>query len=849
MEVITLFKYKDLTNLESTKPPKIENRVLTFKKDENLEFISFLNNKELTEIRFESVQSKLRYLDLSYSAIEKISFNSECPNLQSINIHGSKKESGVLTKFEILVSLPKLKLIDLSYNKNLKEINISADLPELKFLYLQGCGLKDLQNLAKYFVHPELDFNIDANEKLQSPPIEIAKQGKNAIINYFRSIYKDEKVEVDYLFEAKLILVGEERAGKSTIAKALSQEDFEIDLNQKSTEGIDVFKWIIPKQDVKTDKDFRFNIWDFGGQEVYHATHQFFLTKRSLYLFVTEARKDLRFDDFYYWLNIINTLAGKSPVILVQNKTDQSHNDISIELYKKAYPQIYDGLQKVSCNTQHELWKDKHCHTVKCLKLTIYDILRNKILEGIGDKLPISWIEIRKEIADLQAKKLNYIGIEDYFNICKDKGLDKEKALFLSDYFHDLGVFLHFRNDVNLRNTIFLNYEWVTKGIYNVFDNAKIKNETFGQFTDEDLISIWDEPQFKGKEPELLNLMKNEEFKICYQHKKGYYLAPQLFSDKVIKYEWRTNHSNLVFRYNYKFMPKGILSQLIVMLHRYIYKDTFWKYGVLFDYKNTRAIVTENRIENQNIIEIKVEGTEKRDLLRIIGEKIEGINESYTNLVCEEEFACNCSECEKPDNKHYFNLKTINNFINKKRKNLLCSNSAEEVEINCLLGYYIPQEQIKAYEKGGTTNITNIYGNKNTVAQGISGSDIDYSHNINTKDYSENFEKLESLIQTLFDKLSVEHQASYNQIILEIGNKSEKEQNNLLQEVLKFVKDLKDEKEQEKAKKIIDDNRIDITSKFKVVIPLIFAQYEMEFTTKNKFPGSIAELKALFIKK
>ncbi|MEI6140858.1 MAG: COR domain-containing protein [Mariniphaga sp.] len=724
MKEISLFKFEDLIKLESTKPPKIENGVLTFKKDENLEFITFLDSEELKEIRFESGQSKLRYLDLSYTAIRKISFNCECPNLQSITIHGSTEKSGDLRRFEILVNLPMLKLLDLSHNKYLKEITISVDLPELKFLYLGGCGLRDLQNLASYFVRDHFDFTIDKNDYLKSPPIEIAKQGKKAIINYFKSIYKSEKIEFDYLFEAKLILVGEERAGKSTIAKALSQEDFEIDLNEKSTEGIDVLKWMVPKQDAKTDKDFRFNIWDFGGQEVYHATHQFFLTKRSLYLFVTEARKDLRFDDFYYWLNIINTLAGKSPVILVQNKTDQSHNEPSIEPYQKAYPQIWDGLQKVCCNTQHEQWNEKHCHTIGSLKSTIFDILRKRVLEGIGDKLPVSWVEIRKEIADLQAKKLNYIGIEDYYKICETKGLDKERALFLSDYFHDLGVFLHFRNDVNLRNTIFLNYEWVTKGIYNVFDNAKIKNVTFGQFTDEDLISIWDEPQFKGKEPELLNLMKNEEFKICYQHRKGYYLAPQLFSDKVVAYEWRTNTSNLVFRYNYKFMPKGILSQLIVMLHKYIYKDTFWKYGVLFEHKNTRAIVTENRLENKNIIEIKVEGDGKRDLLRLIGEKIEEINESYTNLVCDEEFACNCVECEKSENKHYFNLKTINNFINKKRKYLVCSNSAEEVEINCLLGYYIPQEQLMAYENGGTTNITKIYGNNNFVGQDIKRSII-----------------------------------------------------------------------------------------------------------------------------
>ena len=27
-------------------------------------------------------------------------------------------------------------------------------------------------------------------------------------------------------------------------------------------------------------------VWDFGGQQIYHATHQFFLTKSSLYVLV-----------------------------------------------------------------------------------------------------------------------------------------------------------------------------------------------------------------------------------------------------------------------------------------------------------------------------------------------------------------------------------------------------------------------------------------------------------------------------------------------------------------------------------------------------------------------------------
>ena len=36
----------------------------------------------------------------------------------------------------------------------------------------------------------------------------------------------------------------------------------------------------------------RLAVWDFGGQEIYHATHQFFLTDQSLFVLVWSARAD-----------------------------------------------------------------------------------------------------------------------------------------------------------------------------------------------------------------------------------------------------------------------------------------------------------------------------------------------------------------------------------------------------------------------------------------------------------------------------------------------------------------------------------------------------------------------------
>ncbi len=46
----------------------------------------------------------------------------------------------------------------------------------------------------------------------------------------------------------------------------------------------------------------KLNIWDFGGQEIQHSTHQFFLTTRSLYLLVVDARKGDQISNIEYWL-------------------------------------------------------------------------------------------------------------------------------------------------------------------------------------------------------------------------------------------------------------------------------------------------------------------------------------------------------------------------------------------------------------------------------------------------------------------------------------------------------------------------------------------------------------------
>ena len=63
--------------------------------------------------------------------------------------------------------------------------------------------------------------------------------------------------------------------------------------------------------------------------------------------------------------------------------------------------------------------------------------------------LPRVWIDIRNELEERSSKKIKYISYEDdYLKICERYGMNQERAAYLADFFHDLGVFLHFRDDI-----------------------------------------------------------------------------------------------------------------------------------------------------------------------------------------------------------------------------------------------------------------------------------------------------------------------------------------------------------------------------------------------------------------
>ena len=220
------------------------------------------------------------------------------------------------------------------------------------------------------------------------------------------------------------------------------------------------------------------------------------------------------------------------------------------------------------------------------------NIIKHEIqrLPHVGDKLPRTWVRVRKKIEEIAEQK-NYITDEEFYQICEFNGIaEYDKARQLSNYLHDLGVFLHFKDGSILDRTIILNNSWVTDAVYKVLDNSKIKDELKGRFELLDLNEIWYENDYKKKREELLALML--KFEICYKvENSNLYIVPQLLPINEPLYEWNFEDS-LHFRFVYDFMPKGIITRLIVRLHRFILNSRFvWREGVILEHDFEKALI------------------------------------------------------------------------------------------------------------------------------------------------------------------------------------------------------------------------------------------------------------------
>ncbi len=334
--------------------------------------------------------------------------------------------------------------------------------------------------------------------------------------------------------------------------------------------------------------------------------------------------------NFYYWLNIVELLSDNSPVFIVKNVRDQRVPKIDEPSLKARFANLEPSL---ACDLA----------TDPDALQGIRDFIQYRVqqLPQVGNRLPKSWLAVREA---LEADARNTLDVKDYYAVCAAQGIaEREHQQQVSGYLHDVGVCLHFQDDPLLRKTLILKPEWGTEAVYKVVFDACVQQQQ-GWFSYTDIQRVWCDAQYSDMHSELLQLMKN--FKLCYELPEGkQYIAPRLLAEERPAFDW-DNHENLILRYAYVFMPKGILHQLIVQLHGFIedQQRRVWQYGVVFSQTSgnalTRALVTEDY--NQRQIEVRIHGRHKRDFLTIIDHELQKIHDAFHRFKYEKWIPCQC---------------------------------------------------------------------------------------------------------------------------------------------------------------------------------------------------------------
>lgn len=518
---------------------------------------------------------------------------------------------------EQLLDLNQLEHLYLDRNQLTKLPSEIAKLRNLKRLYLDGnflstmpSNIVELENLEALLLH---------ENQLQLPTEVLGERwGENKdghlLLNYLREL------EIGHpLNETKMLVVGQGGVGKTSLIHALIGKKF--DAGSSKTEGIDIQGLELNLED---KRQVKLNIWDFGGQEIMHSTHQFFMTQRSIYLYVLNARDEQRANRPDYWLNLIEQYGGAdAPIILVINKIDDnpilSLNEASL---KRKYNII--GIYRTSC---------ANGSGVEELQTAIHKAIEG--LPHVSDNIPPTWAKV-KEALEVERAKKDIIEYTSFSELCEKHGINETIRPAALRLFHDLGTVLNFYKEGSFEaaeDTKILNPEWVTDGVYAVINSTEIFKEK-GVLEKNELRSILDRKRYPTNATREFILGMMEQFELAYPFDGGKrYLVPDLLSEIEPTIEGFEDTLNFEYKYT-NFMPPSVMSRFIVRQHEKIKnrEAELWKNGVVIHFEKLQALIRAENPSNKVTIAVQGDRNRLRELLAIVRDTFDSIHGSFAKL-------------------------------------------------------------------------------------------------------------------------------------------------------------------------------------------------------------------------
>jgi hypothetical protein len=346
--------------------------------------------------------------------------------------------------------------------------------------------------------------------------------------------------------------------------------------------------------------------WDFGGQEVYRVTHQFFFSRRTLYLMVWNAREGQEQNEVEGWLRRIRLRVGSEfRAIVIATHSDERQPELDFPQLQRTLPGILAGQCAIDNQSGNGITELREMITVEAARLP-----------QMGQLFSRRWISVREEI-EILAKSEPQIPYEQFVAACENHGVAGDEIVTLVNLLHDLGYVIYYGEDEGLRDIVVLNPEWLTKAIGYILEDRLTRREK-GVLDHKRLKEIWQE-RLDGSgypsryHPYFLRLM--EKFDVSYRldTNEDHSLVAQLVPHERPELPWDVGSAvvdgvraiSLVCKLSEP--APGLIAWLTVR-HHDASIGKHWRRGVFLRHpigEYASEALLELRVETQLLIEVR----------------------------------------------------------------------------------------------------------------------------------------------------------------------------------------------------------------------------------------------------
>ncbi|GAM18438.1 hypothetical protein SAMD00019534_016130 [Acytostelium subglobosum LB1] len=589
-------------------------------------------------------------------------------------------------------------LIELNLRKNSLDILPASigQLFNLRVLNLMDNNLTSLRPTMGLLTQlTTLNLN---NNPLKTPPPEIRSQGIQAILNYLVDLIKGQ----EQCYRMKLMIVGQENVGKTSLLKALRDKKRKLPPGPNiSTDGIVIDNWVFPgmfeeldenNRLVKKKQDINLSVWDFAGQEIYYTTHQFFLSERSVYLVawnVILQEEDSRVE---FWLQSITTRTKDAPIIIVGTHLDESNKGSTKSIKKRIrekycarFPSIVD-VKLVSCTSGKG---------INTLRERIEEIIASQ--PTMGESLPCSYMLLENLVKEETKKRviptIPWPEFMQLGTICTIR--DEAELLRATMFLHQLGSLVYFPREAGLKQFVILDPQWITVMLSSII-TTKHSYSKDGILHHKSLKQIWRPPHYpEHLHPHLIALL--EKFEISYnvgaRHKVGQAsletidenaqsLIPSLlpnerpatFASQWPAYNDKAHDVQYGRIYKFEFVPNGFFSRLMVRILNFAKAEAkcYWRNGMLLQHDSEQIFIEMDNAKKQ--LNFQVRGKQSASLSRDVIETIQSLLDDSFQLTTQIFIPCIHCILNNNTNPFKFPLEVCENAAVKGITFLKCQN-------------------------------------------------------------------------------------------------------------------------------------------------------------------------------